>query len=188
MSQAWEKLGEAVQDEQYLKAASVLAHELHFESPNELVPFLQKTLTTVIDFTSTKEGEESVVDTANTESACVKRWRKTVRGMFNAEAAVAMLCELEFEYAKPEWPPYFYARLEPEMKPADKMKVLSEMCAQEVMSPVIERYGFEQGPSGAEEVNTVVKALAEKNPLVKSKFANVTASFSKLMRLSAKGS
>merc|ERR1719401_2943863 len=96
--------------------------------------------------------------------------------------AMCLLNDLEMEYAKDDLPILLSGFLDPELQTAAKMKRLEELCEDEVVGPVIVKYGFDKSAAGIKEMNSLVFSFSETDDALKKKLGKVEAAASRLRR------
>lgn len=186
----WEPLREAAEKEDYAAATSCLLDGLRYRDPLDLLQFLRGVLHEVVKseeaaVEAAKEARAKrgsafsmhVVDEAQEKkaeeiSSATRRWRRTVRAVFNAEAAMAMLNDLQDAYRTEEFQRSAHGLnmrwRESSKRYAEKMADIEDLCLREVMGPVLVRYGFSGDKRGSAELRAVIADLANHNKDIRS--------------------
>lgn len=190
-----EHLREAHMTEDYATAASALCDGLGISNSIELLPFLRGVLAEVVkqeelanaskEATRARKGsafssyhglqDEPANGQAGDDEleAAGKRWRRTLRAIFNAEAAMALLSDLATMYRSDD-----FARSARNLSArwrgsgkryAEKMGDIEDLCLREVMGPLLARYGFSPDKKGSAELRAVIGNLSSGNKAIREK-------------------
>eukprot|EP00437_Effrenium_voratum_P008713 CAMPEP_0181438698 /NCGR_PEP_ID=MMETSP1110-20121109/22045_1 /TAXON_ID=174948 /ORGANISM="Symbiodinium sp., Strain CCMP421" /LENGTH=273 /DNA_ID=CAMNT_0023562397 /DNA_START=21 /DNA_END=842 /DNA_ORIENTATION=+ len=182
----WEPLREAARDEDYEAAMACLLEGMRYTEPMELLQLLRGVLAEVIKkeeaaaesakesrakrgsgFSSKQADSEASAQEKDPKEAATRRWRRTLRAVFNAEAAIAMLGDLQQMYKSEEFERAargLNIRWRGTGKLyAEKMADIEELCLKEVMGPVLARYGFTPDKKGSTELRAVIADLANQS-------------------------
>mmetsp|Transcript_116602 Transcript_116602/g.249319 ORF Transcript_116602/g.249319 Transcript_116602/m.249319 type:complete len:214 (-) Transcript_116602:172-813(-) len=193
MSAGWDTLRAALDNQDYAMATTTMLENLDYTNEMELLPMLRGVLAEVIKredasrqqaearrakkgsafgshFNKDEKPEEK--EAGPVASDATRRWRRTLRAVFNGEAAVAMLNEMIEQYQGAE-----FRAIVTELREhwrllgpgANKMADMEATCMKHVMGPTLERYGFEGGEKGSKEFKAVVGELATVDKETKDK-------------------
>lgn len=178
------------ENEDYAAATSCLLDGLRYRDPLDLLQFLRGVLHEVV------KSEEAALEAAKEArakrgggfsmqaedapaekraeevSSATRRWRRTVRAVFNAEAAMAMLNDLQDAYRSEEFQRSAHGLngrwRDSSKRYAEKMADIEDLCLREVMGPVLLRYGFSPDKRGSAELRAVIADLANNNKDIRS--------------------
>jgi len=197
----WKVLRAFIHAEDFSSVCDVLCTNLLLEDPIALLPILRGLLTEVlkVEDETIKEKREAkakakklsafqqhaaergvadklVKEEPLDEQAGFRRWKRTIRHMFNAEAACCMLDEALVGYydeafvvaantLDKSWGPYHTYE--------EQTKEIDQLCLSTVMAPIADRYGFTPDLRGQLEISYVINCLAQTNRKVAQKQASV---------------
>jgi len=197
-----ETLRLAVQVEDYSLVATLLREELGFESKIEMLPLIRGVLADIVreedeqavalkerrrkagtafgnfaEFVHGGYGDERPAGhPAQDAVAYGRRWQKTVRWMFNAEAAIALQTELLVQYSSLDF------QLEAEALNnswtvennfAERMASIDGLCLRCVLSAVMPRYGFAADINGQKELKASIDEMSKHSPQLLEKQQSV---------------
>merc|ERR1719210_284522 len=133
------------------------------------VPILQEALAEVVKASSITQEDEEYMSPKVKEEESVKRWRRMMRSMFDADAAIAMLNEMLERYQSPEIMQSCSEISSYEKDTQAKVTAIQELNAEMVSIPIITRYGFPGTIEGVKEVADLVNGMGRTNMVVKGK-------------------
>jgi len=208
MSLAWDKLRATVEKEDYLGAASILGQELNLSGPKDLMPILSCLLSAVAEIAGNQSGKSDDADadkqdvqhgksddtdtdkqdvhSGSQEMISARQWHKFIKAVFNKDAAMCLLNDLELCYAKDDLPLLLSRYLEPDLDIAGKMKRLEELCSEEVVGPAISKYGFENSTAGIKEMNGILLSFCAADDALKKKMGKVELAGARLRKQACK--
>lgn len=132
------------------------------------------------------DTDKQDVHSGSQEMISAREWHNFIKAVFNKDAAMCLLDDLELCYAKPDLPLLLSGYLEPDLDNAVKMKRVEELCSEEVVGPEIKKYGFENSAAGIKEMNGILLSFCAADDALKKKMGKVELAGARLRKQACK--